>query len=62
MNEAVKESFLAINSKEGEPFGCVIVKDGKIVAGGHNRMFIDNDPTAHGEVSALRNAGKILKN
>lgn len=43
------------------PFGCVIVnQDGKIVGQGHNRVVLDNDPTAHGEVMAIRDACKNL--
>ena len=43
------------------PFGCVIVdKNGKIVGKGHNHVVLDNDPTAHGEVVAIRNACKNL--
>jgi len=42
------------------PFGCVIVKDGRIVGEGYARVFEDCDPTAHGEVVALRAAAKQL--
>jgi len=43
------------------PFGCVIVdKDGKFVGEGFNHVVLDNDPTAHGEVVAIRNACKNL--
>lgn len=49
---------LSINSvKEGGgPFGAVIARDGEIVAQGNNRVTINNDPTAHAEVNAIRNA------
>ncbi len=46
--------------KGGGPFGAVIVKDGTIVAQGHNCVTLDNDPTAHAEVSTIRNACKEL--
>ena len=44
------------------PFGCVIVdKNGKIIGQGYNHVVLDNDPTAHGEVVAIRNACKNIK-
>ena len=46
--------------KGGGPFGCVIVKDEKIVAEGVNKVTTLNDPTAHGEVVAIRDACKKL--
>ncbi|MFA5076872.1 MAG: nucleoside deaminase [Candidatus Micrarchaeia archaeon] len=59
MREAIKECLLGV--KEGQsPFGCVIVKDGKIVARAHNIVLLSSDPTAHAEVNALRKAGKKL--
>ena len=42
------------------PVGCVIIKDGVIIASGENRREIDNDPTAHAEVVALRRAATAL--
>jgi len=59
MREAIK---LANESVErgGGPFGAIIVKDGKIVAGSSNSVTIDNDPTAHAEVNTIRKACRQL--
>lgn len=47
--------------KGSSPFGCIIVNaKGEIVGLGHNTVALDNDPTAHGEVNAIRNACKNL--
>ena len=53
---------LSINSAitSGEPFGSVIVKENKIIAEGSNKVTSSNDPTAHGEVVAIREACKKL--
>ncbi len=48
--------------KGGGPFGAVIVKDGKVVATGCNQVTSNNDPTAHAEVSAIRQACSDAKN
>lgn len=56
--ELAKNGMLAGN---GGPFGCVIVKDGKIIGQGSNMVLKTNDPTAHAEVVAIREACKNLK-
>ena len=48
--------------KGGGPFGAVIVKNGEIVATGCNSVTLDNDPTAHAEVNAIRKACKSVNN
>lgn len=55
MERAIELSKLSVASGGG-PFGCVIVKDGEIVAEGVNRVTVWNDPTAHGEIVAIREA------
>ena len=61
MLEAISLSEKNIK-KGGGPFGAVIVKNGKIIAKGTNSVTINNDPTAHAEITAIRNASKKLKN
>ncbi|HLT32251.1 MAG TPA: nucleoside deaminase [Aquaticitalea sp.] len=60
MREAVNAALKGINNNEGGPFGCVIVKDGIIVGRGNNKVTSTNDPTAHAEVTAIRDACKNL--
>ena len=57
---AIDEALVGIRSGHGGPFGCVIAKDDKVIDSGHNRVLIDNDPTAHGEITAIRNACRTL--
>ena len=59
MREAIALSSRNVDNGGG-PFGAVIVKDGKIVAHGANRVTADNDPTAHAEVNAIRMAATKL--
>lgn len=56
LREAVKPGREGMNSHSGGPFGAVIVKEGKIIARGCNRVVPGNDPTAHAEINAIRNA------
>jgi len=60
MNEAVKESTEGMMKNHGGPFGTVVVKDGKIIGRGHNCVTSTNDPTAHAEIVAIREACKNL--
>ncbi|MCA1747338.1 MAG: nucleoside deaminase, partial [Bacteroidales bacterium] len=46
----------------GGPFGAVIVKDGQVIAEASNQVTVDNDPTAHAEIVAIREAGRKLNN
>ncbi len=60
MKLAVDLSRHGMLHKKGGPFGAVIVKYGKIVGEGYNEVTSTNDPTAHAEVVAIRNACKTL--
>lgn len=46
----------------GGPFGAVIVKDGEVIAAAGNSVTLDNDPTAHAEVNAIRKACSLTRN
>ena len=60
MMEAIQLSKLGMANNEGGPFGCVIVKGDEIVGRGNNKVTSNNDPTAHAEVVAIRDACKNL--
>ena len=60
MQEAIRLSVNNVETGAGGPFGAVVVKDGKIIARGVNQVTELNDPTAHAEVVAIREACKIL--
>ena len=59
MLRAIELSISSANGTGG-PFGCVIVKDDKIIAEGSNKVTFSNDPTAHAEIVAIREACKKL--
>ena len=61
MKRAIELSIESVN-KDGGPFGSVIVKDNKIIAEGSNKVTSTNDPTAHGEIVAIREACKKINN
>ncbi len=60
--EAIKEARIGIEKGNGGPFGAVIVKNGEIIGRGHNRVIAKNDPTAHAEIEAIRDACKNINN
>ncbi len=60
MTRAIELARAGMNNNDGGPFGCVVVKDGEIVGEGNNRVTSTNDPTAHAEVVAIREACKTL--
>ena len=61
MKQAAEEALPGMIAGDGEPFGAVIVKDGKVVTSGHNMVMKTFDPTAHAEITVIREASKILK-
>jgi len=60
MQEAINMAKLGMQNNEGGPFGAVIVKNGEIIGRGNNKVTSTNDPTAHAEVTAIRDACKHL--
>jgi tRNA(Arg) A34 adenosine deaminase TadA len=56
MNKAVENA----DNSDGGPFGAVIVKNNEIISNGNNKVTIENDPSAHAEIVAIRNACKKL--
>src|SRR5215831_1874461 len=61
MRQALEQARLAAEAGE-VPVGAVVIKDGEIVGRGHNRNLLDNDPTGHAEIVALRDAAAQLGN
>ena len=60
MKIAIDEARNGINAGHGGPFGCVIVRNGKIIGKGHNEVVKNTDPTCHGEMMAIHNACKTI--
>ena len=56
MQLAINEAREGIQKGDGGPFGCIIVKNDKVVGKGHNMVLATDDCTAHGEIEAIRNA------
>jgi len=61
MREAVQLAEQGMRSGRGGPFGCVVVRRGEVVGRGSNRVTSTNDPTAHAEVVAIRDACTALQ-
>lgn len=61
MREAIRLSIENVQSGRGGPFAAIVVKDGTIIASGTNLVTNTNDPTAHAEIAAIREACKILR-
>ena len=60
MRRAIELAQAGVDSNVGGPFGCVVVKNGEIVGEGTNKVTSTNDPTAHAEVVAIRDACEKL--
>ena len=60
IREAIKQANKGITNNEGGPFGAIVVKNGEIVGRGNNKVTSTNDPTAHAEMVAIRDACKNL--
>ena len=60
MSKAIELAEENVKTLNGGPFGAVVVKDGKIVGVGSNKVTVNNDPTAHAEIVAIRDAAKNL--
>src|SRR5260370_11098552 len=60
MKRAIALALENVRSGSGGPFAAVIVKEGRIIAEGTNRVTLTNDPTAHAEVVAIREACRVL--
>jgi guanine deaminase len=60
MREAIERAVENVRSGRGGPFGAIVVKDGRVIATGANSVTASNDPTAHAEVNAIREACRAL--
>lgn len=61
MDIACEEALKGIMSGDGGPFGAIVVKNGEIIASGHNVVLATHDSTAHAEITAIRRAEQILE-
>lgn len=61
MRQAIRISVAKMRANFGGPFGAIVVKNGKIVGQGWNQVTSANDPTAHAEICAIRDACRRLK-
>jgi guanine deaminase len=60
MRRAIALATENVRNAQGGPFGAVVVKDGRVLAEGANRVTVTNDPTAHAEIVAMREACRVL--
>ena len=62
MHRAIALAYEGMEGGHGGPFGAVVVRDGKIIGEGHNRVLSATDPTAHAEMTAIRDASARARN
>jgi guanine deaminase len=60
MQETIQLARKGMQNNQGGPFGAIIVKNNEIISRGNNQVTSSNDPTAHAEIVAIRNACKVL--
>lgn len=60
MEIAIEQARIGMEQGHGGPFGAVVVRKNKIIAASHNQVLLNNDATAHAEIVAIRQAGKVL--
>jgi guanine deaminase len=60
MKLAIETAYTGMNTGHGGPFGAVVVKDGEVIATGHNEVLSSKDPTAHAEMTVIRRASAAL--
>ncbi|XP_026441401.1 guanosine deaminase-like [Papaver somniferum] len=60
LKQSVEEAYEGVDTKDGYPFGAVIVRDGEVVVSCHNMVRKNKDPTAHAEMTAIRMACEKL--
>jgi guanine deaminase len=61
MKTAIQMAVVNVGSEQGGPFAAVVVRSGKIIASGTNRVVLANDPTSHAEMNAIREACRVLR-
>lgn len=60
LQQAIEQGRSGMRANQGGPFGCIVVKDGQVIGRGNNKVTTHNDPTAHAEVVAIREACQFL--